>query len=111
MRTLLTSVVFLLTTLFPTVTSAAKANYAYVADFYGSNVSVIDTSSNNVVANIPLNFQWGVAINATRTMACVTDYYQGVVSLISTKTNTVTGTITVGSGPLGVVFAPKGANA
>ena len=86
-------------------------NYAYVADFWGGKVSAIRTSDNTVVATIPVSSPWGIAINATGTVACVTSYYGGTVSLINTKTNLVTGTIPVGSGPLGVAYAPKGANA
>ena len=41
----------------------------------------------------------------------MTSYYGGSLTLINTKTNAVTATIPVGSGPLGVTFAPKGANA
>lgn len=86
-------------------------NYAYVADFWGGNVSVIRTSDNSVVKTIPVGSPWGVAINAAGTVAGVTSYYGGTLTLINTKTNVVTGTIPVGSGPLGVTFAPKGANA
>ena len=72
---------------------------AYVANFSSDNASVIDTSTNTVIATVALGtFPYGVAVGSSR--AYVTNVSSGNVSVIDTSTNTVTATVTVGSSPI-----------
>src|SRR2546425_1822382 len=86
--------------------------FAYVTNEGSNTVSVIDTSTNTVVATIPVGvFPIGVAITPDRTRAYVANAGSANVSVIDTATNTVFKTIAVGSRPLGVAITPNGARA
>jgi YVTN family beta-propeller protein len=83
------------------VSPAEAQPFAYVADFSSSNVSVIDTASNTVVATIPVgSISIGAAVTPDGTHAYVTTQQAGVV-VIDTATNTVVASIPVGISPLG----------
>jgi len=106
------------------VMPAAAAPFAYVTNVYSSNVSVIATATNTVVATIPLEslpqcspsffpgcVPFGVAITPDGAFAYVTNAADGTVSVIATATNTVVATIPIGVGvsPIGVAIMPDGA--
>src|SRR5229473_694523 len=74
------------------------------------SVSVIDTSTYQVVATIPVgNYPIGVAITPDGAFAYVANFNSNNVSVIDTVTNTVTATVGVGTGPTGVAITPNGA--
>ena len=82
----------------------------YVPSYAGA-VSVIDTSSNAVIANIQVGVQpYGVAISTDGTRAYVTD--SGNISssnslwVIDVPSNTVIANLSVGKQPTGVVVTP-----
>lgn len=79
---------------------------AYVASQFG--ISVIDTSTNTEVAQIPIvGGQVAVAMNSTGTRLYVDN--SGAILVIDTATNTVVGNpITVGVGPSGIAVTPAG---
>ncbi|MEW6618388.1 MAG: cytochrome D1 domain-containing protein [bacterium] len=84
--------------------------YVYVTNHGSHKVSVIDTSTNQVVgAPIPVGTNPdGVAITPDGRYAYVTNRSSHNVSVIDTSTNQVVGTIPVGSSPLGVAITPDG---
>lgn len=92
--------------------------FAYITNLQSATVSVIDTSSNSVVATIPVGVNpIGVAVSPAATRVYVTNggAYNGTgfngntVSVIDTASNTVVQTITgVGPGPYGVAINPAG---
>ncbi len=85
----------------------------YVANGSGT-VSVIDTTTNTVIATITIGAgtgPQGVAITPDGTRVYVSDFGSNHVSVISTATNTVTATVTVGSNPRGVAITPNGTRA
>jgi len=85
---------------------------AYVTDQGSNTVSVIDTSTNTVVATIPVaGGPSGVAITPDGTRAYVTNANSNTVSVINTSTNTVVATIPVGVFPVGVAITPDGTRA
>ncbi len=72
---------------------------AYVANFSSNNASVIDTSTNTVIATIALgSLPYGGAVGSSR--AYVANLGSSNVSVIDTSTNTVIATVTVGSSPV-----------
>src|SRR6266852_217513 len=74
------------------------------------SVSVIDTSTYQVVATIPVgNYPIGDAITPDGAFAYVANFNSNNVSVIDTVTNTVTATVGVGTGPTGVAITPNGA--
>src|SRR5438477_4546604 len=83
-------------------TSAAFGTpFAYVATVAPSNVVVIDTATNTIVATVPVtgvNHE-GVAVNPAGTRVYVTNVAPGndpgTVSVIDTATNTVIANVTV----------------
>ncbi len=81
----------------------------YVTNNIDDTVSVIDTTSDTVVATPAVGAApWGVALNPTTPTAYVTNEDDGTVSVIDTTSNTVTATVTVGDSPLGVAVNPAG---
>src|SRR4029450_13710608 len=104
--------VFGLTILLGVVCTAAHAApFAYIADDGASNVSVIDTETNTIVATITGvgTVPEGVAVNAAGTRVYVTNSVtSGTVGVIDTATNAVIATIPVGAEPFGVAVNPAG---
>src|SRR5262249_21115823 len=95
-------------------TSAQAAPFAYIADDGASNVSVIDTQTNTIIATITGvgTVPEGVAVTAAGTRVYVTDSVtSGSVAVIDTATNTVMATIPVGAEPFGVAVTPDGTRA
>jgi YVTN family beta-propeller protein len=88
----------------------ATSNKIYVANSRSNDVSVIDGSSNSVVATItdpnavsPV----AVAVNATTNTIYVANAQSNNLSVIDGATNSVTATIPVGTSPYGVAVEPQ----
>ena len=80
---------------------------AYVTNYGGGTVSVINPSTGTVTGTITVGSEpVSVAFNPSGTLAYVTNLGGGTVSVINPSTGLVTGTITVGSSPQGVAFKP-----
>ena len=76
--------------------AAAASPLAYVSDLLSAAVLVIDTSTNAVVARVPVgSFPSGVAITPDGAFAYVANQ-GGTVSVIETATNTVVATVPLG---------------
>jgi YVTN family beta-propeller protein len=93
--------------------SAAISTRAYVANADSDSVSVIDTTTNTVIATIAVgDAPLAVAVNPAGTRAYVVNGSgSGSVSVIDTATNTVIATIAVGKSPMGVAINPAGTRA
>ncbi len=93
-----------------TITATPKnAGFAYITNYGSNTVSVLSTSSNSVVATIPVDAgPWAVAVNAAGTRAYITNTIAGTVSVINTTTNAVIATITAGSNPDAICVSPDG---
>ena len=90
------------------VGTAYATPYAYIAN-NGSNVSVIDTASNTVVATVTVGANpYGVAVNPGGMRAYVANTNSNNVSVINTATNTVVATVAVGAAALGISINPAG---
>jgi uncharacterized protein (TIGR03437 family) len=93
------------------VACAQSTVYAYVANFGSDNVSVIDTSSNTVIATIMVGTQpQGIAITPDGAFAYVANC-GGDVFVIDTSTNKVATKFPAGACPTGVAITPDGTRA
>jgi YVTN family beta-propeller protein len=89
---------------------------AYVVNGFGSSgssVEVIDTASQLVSTNIPLdkpcsNDHVGMAVNRSGSQVYVVCQYSSSIAVINTKTDSLSKTIKVGATPYGVAFTPSG---
>lgn len=80
--------------------SFVQADMAYIANSGSNNVSVIDSSTNSVVALIPVGTKpSSVVVNPSGTRAYVSNNGSNNVSVIDTNTNTMISTIPVGNKP------------
>jgi YVTN family beta-propeller protein len=91
------------------VNSTTSRVYVTVPD--GNSVSVMDGTTNTVVATVPVGESpTGVAVNPTTNLIYVTDAawsaWSGTVSVIDGTTNTVVSTIPVNQWPLDVAVNP-----
>ena len=87
---------------------AQAQTFAYVADPHTSTISVIDTASNKVVANVAgVGYPWGLAITPDGSRLYVADAGSSSVAVIDTASNIVVATVGVGDGPIGVAITPK----
>jgi YVTN family beta-propeller protein len=88
---------------------AGSAPYAYITESAASNVKVVDTASQAVVANIRVGaLPFGVAVSVGTSRVYVTNLADGTVSVIDALSNAVIATIAVGSSPTGVVVNSAG---
>lgn len=93
-------------------TCALAQPYAYVPNYTGSSVTVLDTATNSVVDTIAVgSAPAGIAVNAAGSRAYVVNRTSRTVSVIDTDTNSVVATIPVGTSPLGIALSPNGATA
>jgi YVTN family beta-propeller protein len=82
---------------------------AYVANYDGNTVSVINTTNNSIVATVPVGSSpLGVAVTPNGSFAYVANNFSNNVSVISTASNTVVATAAVGSIPSFVAITPDG---
>ena len=85
---------------------------AYVTINEGGLLSVVDTATNSVVADIAVGVGASVvALTPDGTRAYVTVQPADTVSVIDTATNTVTATIPLPGGPNGLAITPDGTRA
>jgi YVTN family beta-propeller protein len=96
----------------PTPTSTPCAVLAYISNSDSNEVSVIDTSTNTVMANVAVgNGPFGVAVSRDGSRAYVANAFSSDVSVIDTSTNTVVATVTLENSPYGVAVTPDGTRA
>jgi YVTN family beta-propeller protein len=94
----------------PTVAVTPNGGYAYVTNCGDNTVSVVNTSTDTIVATVLVgNSPFGVAITPSGAFAYVTNTGDSTVSVIDTANNTVVSTVAVGNGPFGVAITPNGA--
>jgi len=98
--------------------SVANGPFAYVTNRFSKNVSVIDVSSNTVVATIFVGRNpWGIAITPDGTKAYVVNQVSdiqvsGIVRVIDVASNAVIDSLgPVGSQPLDIAITPDGSTA
>ncbi|WP_339263445.1 hypothetical protein [Geobacillus sp. FSL K6-3411] len=85
--------------------------FAYVTNAADNTVSVIDTSTNAVIATIPVGFApYSATITPDGTRAYVANANDNTISVIDTSTNTVIATIPVAS-PHDIDLTPDGTHA
>ena len=85
---------------------------AYVVNSLPNTVSVIDLTTNGVVATVDVGSQPSrVAVTPDRAFAYVTNQEGGSVSVLETATNTVVATIPVAGRPVGITISPDGERA
>jgi YVTN family beta-propeller protein len=90
----------------------AFARDAFVANSGSGTVSVIDTASNSVVANVVVGKEpVDVAISPDGTRAYVVNKGSNSVSVIGTVTDSVVANVAVGKEPAGIGISPNGAYA
>ena len=83
--------------------------YLYVPNETDNTVSVIDTSTDTVVATIPIGGTTAdTAAISPNGMFVYVASESGIVSVIATASNSVVATIPVGSGSALVAFSPNG---
>ncbi len=93
------------------VSQAQAAPFAYIPNYVGDNITVIDIATNTVSTTITgeyLNDPYGIAVNPAGTKAYVTNSGGNTVSVIDTTSNTETDFITVGTTPYGIAVNPAG---
>jgi len=93
-------------------TNALSGKRAYVANTTDGTVSVIDTTTNTVLATVTVGLgPSDIAITPDGTVALVTNENADTLSRLDTASNTVTGTLAVGDGPLDLAITPDGTTA
>ena len=74
---------------------------AYVTNVFSSTVSVIDTTTNTVVATVPVGTNpFGVAVTPNGAFVYVANFLSQNVSVIDAATNTVVATVLIGGQPI-----------
>jgi|GEM_PF-1210729 len=95
-----------------TFTIGSISVLAYVPNQTSNTVSVINTATNTVIANIPVvpvgTNPYGVSITPDGSKVYVTNRLSTTVSVINTLTNNVIATIPVGYNPDGIIVTPDG---
>jgi YVTN family beta-propeller protein len=80
--------------------ASARAQNAYITNQSSNTVSVIDTTTDTVIATIPVGqTPFGVAVSPDGRQVYVTNVFSNTVSVIDTATSTVSATIPVGLPP------------
>jgi len=89
--------------------ASSVRTYAYISNSESNNVSVIDTTTDTVIATVPVGKDpLGVAVSPDGRRVYVANYLDNTVSVIDTATNTVKATLNVGRSPNGVAVNPQG---
>jgi len=84
----------------------SERNETFVANFWSNNVSVINDSSNTVVATLAIADPWAVVYDSGKGEVFVSSYWwlQNSVVVIADTNNTVVATIGVASAPYGLAY-------
>src|SRR6266478_2286692 len=91
---------------------AQAQTHAYIVNTGSNSVSVIDTTSNTVVATVSVGGSpLEVAITPDGTRVYVTNGNDNTVSVVDAASNTVVATVRVGAPGLGVAITPDGTRA
>ncbi len=97
---------------FLALSGSALARSVYVTNSGDGTVSVIDSNTNAVIANVVVAGEpVDVAITPDGTRAYVVNKETNTVGVISTATNSQIGTIVVGKEPDGIAITPDGTHA
>ncbi len=81
----------------------------YIPNFASNSVSVINTATNTVTADISVgDMPYGVSVSPDGSRIYVTNFGANSVSVINAATNTVSTTISVGDSPYGILVSPNG---
>jgi YVTN family beta-propeller protein len=89
--------------------TAGSEPFADITNYYGYNVSVIDTATNNITTNVTgLNHPYGIAVFSDGTKEYLTNKGNNTVSVNNTTTNKATATVPVGLELYGVAVTPDG---
>jgi len=92
------------------INTTPATSRAYVANSDGT-LSVIDLTTNSVVASVPLGGgggSWGVAVIPALNRVYVANSFGNTLTVVDTTTNTVVTNVAVGAGPRGVAVDPSG---
>jgi YVTN family beta-propeller protein len=84
------------------------AQNAYVTNIGSNDVSVIDTTTNTVIASIPTDSPLGVAVTRDGSRVYVANHHSNTASAINTANNSVIATFPVGNDPWAVAVTPDG---
>ena len=96
----------------PKPVSTPCAVLAYISNADSNSVSVIDTSTDTVVATVAVgNSPFGVAVKPDGTRAYVANAFSSDISVIDTLSNTVIATIALDNTPYGMAITPDGTRA
>ena len=91
------------------LTFDSNKGYLYASDDYANTLLVVNTSSDQVIASIPM-CQYcdpGVmAFDPINSEVYLANFGHGTVSVVSDSTNQITATITVGNNPWGTLYDP-----
>jgi YVTN family beta-propeller protein len=91
------------------VNIVSAASFTYIANSNDNTVSVMDTSTNNVVATVSVgNNPVGLAVTPDGTAVYVANSGDNTVSVINSATNTVVATVPVGNQPYAVSVTQDG---
>ena len=83
--------------------------FAYVANLGSDDVSVIDVSSNEVIATVPVgNDPNGVAVSADGERVYVTNFLSNDISVLDATAQVAIGALVAGDGPVGIAVDPDG---
>src|SRR5205814_4996614 len=89
---------------------SASAQHLFVTNRYSDNTAVIDTSTNQVVTEIPVGtFPVRIVMTPNRLKAFVSNGRSANMSVLDTVARTNIATIPVGQGPGGEAITPDGA--
>jgi gliding motility-associated-like protein len=86
----------------------ADGSKVYVANSTSGTVSVINTATNTVIANIAMDSPIGIAISPDGKTLYVTNFQANTVSVVDASTDVVTANINVGKDPQGISISPDG---
>lgn len=96
-------------TVIPGPSTCTGGGCAYITNYGSNSVSVIDTSSDAVVATIPVGTgPYGVAVSSDGSRVYVTNYVGNSVSVIDSGSNTVIATVPIATRPYGLAVSPNG---
>ena len=86
-----------------------EGTYAYITNEYENTVSVINTTTDTIVATVNVGSNpVEIAVSPDGSKVYVANYYGSTVSVIETASNTVTATFDVGDNPNGIAVSPDG---